>query len=54
MVHNHPSGDPLPSRADIEMTKEVKDACDKLEIVLYDHTVVSRSGNNSFKTLGLL
>ena len=54
MVHNHPSGDPSPSRADIEMTKEVKDACEKLEIVLHDHIIVSRSGNNSLKTLGLL
>jgi len=54
MVHNHPSGDPSPSRADIEMTKEVKDACEKLEIILHDHIIVSRSGNNSFKTMGLL
>jgi DNA repair protein RadC len=42
----------LPSRADIEMTKEVKDACDKLEIVLPDHIVVSRSGNNSLRPWG--
>jgi DNA repair protein RadC len=54
MVHNHPSGDPSPSRADIEMTKEVKLAGEKLGIVLHDHIIVSKSGNNSFKTLGLL
>ncbi len=54
MVHNHPSGDPSPSRADIEMTKEVKGAGEKLGIVVHDHVIVSRSGNSSFKDLGLL
>lgn len=54
MVHNHPSGDPSPSRADIEMTKEVKEAGEKLGIVVHDHVIVSKSGNNSFKTMGLL
>lgn len=54
MVHNHPSGDPAPSKADIAMTKEVRDAGDKLGIVLHDHVIVSKSGHNSFKALGLL
>ena len=54
MVHNHPSGDPTPSKADIEMTREVQDAGTKLGIALHDHIVVSKSGNTSFKTLGLL
>ncbi|MCP5366854.1 MAG: DNA repair protein RadC [Hyphomicrobiales bacterium] len=54
MVHNHPSGDPKPSRADVEMTREVMAAGDKLGIVLHDHVVVSKSGVNSFKTLGLI
>jgi DNA repair protein RadC len=54
MVHNHPSGDPSPSKADIEMTKEVKEAGEKLGVVVHDHVIVSKSGNNSFKTLGLL
>lgn len=54
MVHNHPSGDPSPSRADIEMTKEVCDAAGKLGIVLHDHLIISKSGHNSFKTMGLL
>lgn len=53
-MHNHPSGDPSPSKADIDMTKEVREAGDKLGIVLHDHVIVSKSGNNSFKTLGLL
>ena len=54
MVHNHPSGDPSPSHADIEMTKEVKGAGEKLGIDVHDHVIVSRSGNSSFKDLGLL
>lgn len=54
MVHNHPSGDPTPSKADIEMTREVKDAGSKLGIVLHDHLIVSREGHASFKEMGLL
>ena len=54
LVHNHPSGDSTPSKADIEMTKEVCDAGDKLGIVLHDHVVVSKGGHSSFKTMGLI
>lgn len=54
MVHNHPSGDPTPSKADIEMTKEVRDVCEKLGIALHDHIIVSKSGSTSFKDLGIL
>ena len=54
MVHNHPSGDPTPSKADIAMTKEVRDAAAKLGIVLHDHVIVARSGYASFKSMGLL
>jgi DNA repair protein RadC len=54
LVHNHPSGDPTPSKADIEMTKEVRDAGDKLGIVLHDHVIVSKGGHSSFKTMGLI
>jgi DNA repair protein RadC len=54
MVHNHPSGDPTPSRADIEMTKEVRDAGKKLGIALHDHVIIARGGHTSFKTLGLI
>lgn len=54
LVHNHPSGDPTPSQADIDMTRELREAGEKLGIQLHDHIVVSKSGNNSFKTLGLL
>jgi len=54
MVHNHPSGDPTPSQADIQMTHEVKEAGEKLGIVLHDHVIVAKNGYNSFKALGLL
>lgn len=54
MVHNHPSGDPTPSQGDIEMTREVQAAGERLGIVLHDHVVVGRDGAASFKTLGLL
>lgn len=54
MVHNHPSGDPTPSKADIEMTKEVADAGAKLAIVLHDHLIMTRAGHSSFKEMGLL
>jgi len=54
MVHNHPSGDPKPSRADIEMTRKVKDAAASVNITLHDHVIVSRGGHTSFKSQGLL
>ena len=54
MVHNHPSGDPTPSRADIEMTRHVREAGEKLGITLHDHIVVSHGGHRSFKEMGLL
>ena len=54
LVHNHPSGDPTPSRADIEMTRDVADAAKALKITVHDHVIVGRSGHASFKALGLL
>ncbi|MFQ5783860.1 MAG: DNA repair protein RadC [Alphaproteobacteria bacterium] len=54
MVHNHPSGDPTPSNADIEMTRAVAEAAHKLGIALHDHVVVGRGGYASFKSLGLI
>jgi DNA repair protein RadC len=54
LVHNHPSGDPTPSRADIEMTREVVDAARALRIAVHDHIVIGRNGTASFKALGLL
>jgi len=54
MVHNHPSGDPAPSKADIDMTKDVEDAGRKLGIVLHDHLIMTKAGHSSFKEMGLL
>ena len=54
MAHNHPSGDTTPSRGDIDMTRQVKEACEKIGIAVHDHVIVSRSGTTSFKSLGLL
>ncbi|MBN4016293.1 DNA repair protein RadC [Rhodospirillaceae bacterium AH-315-P19] len=54
MVHNHPSGDPTPSKADIAVTKDVQAACQKLGIELHDHIIVAKSGHQSFKSMGLL
>jgi DNA repair protein RadC len=53
LVHNHPSGDPTPSRADIEMTKQVVEAGKALRIAVHDHLVVGRDGVASLKALGL-
>jgi len=54
MVHNHPSGDATPSRADIEMTREVKEAAEKLGIALHDHIVIGHGEHASLKGLGLM
>lgn len=54
MVHNHPSGDPSPSRADIRMTLEVRQIGKSLGIALHDHVIVARAGHASFRALGLL
>ncbi len=54
LVHNHPSGDPTPSRADIEMTGEIKRAVTTLGVVLHDHVVVGNGTWLSFKAEGLL
>ena len=54
MVHNHPSNYPHPSKPDIEMTRQVRDALDRVGIVLHDHLIISRRGHTSFRQLGLL
>lgn len=54
LVHNHPSGDPTPSRADIEMTRDIAAAAKPLGIAVHDHLVIGRAGHASFKSLGLL
>jgi DNA repair protein RadC len=54
LVHNHPSGDPHPSRADIEMTRQIIAAAKPLGITVHDHIVVARDGHASFRGLGLM
>ena len=54
MVHNHPSGDPTPSKADIDMTAKVSAASRSLGVVLHDHIVIGRGQHASFKSMGLL
>lgn len=54
LVHNHPSGDPTPSRADIDMTRQIVEAARPLGIIVHDHLIVGRHGHKSFKTLRLL
>jgi len=54
LVHNHPSGDPTPSRADLEMTAEVKAACGLLGIALHDHVVIGNGRHVSLRREGLL
>ena len=54
LVHNHPSGDPTPSRADIDMTKMIIDAAKPLGVVVHDHIIVGRDRVASFKGLRLM
>lgn len=54
LVHNHPSGDPTPSRADIEMTKEIMEVSRTLGIAVHDHIIVGKDGHASLKGLKLI
>ena len=54
LVHNHPSGDPTPSRADIQMTKSVIDIARPLGIAVHDHIIVGKNGHASLKGLKLI
>jgi DNA repair protein RadC len=54
LVHNHPSGDPTPSAADIAMTREIAEIAKPLGIALHDHIIVGREGHASFKGMRLL
>lgn len=54
MVHNHPSNHPAPSKPDIEMTRQVREALEKVGVVLHDHLIISRRGHSSFRQMGLL
>jgi DNA repair protein RadC len=54
LVHNHPSGDPTPSKADVEMTRTLAGALSAVGVTVHDHVIVGRQGHASFKGLGLL
>ncbi len=54
LVHNHPSGDPAPSRADISLTREIIEAGKRLNISVHDHVIIAASGQSSMRALGLI
>jgi DNA repair protein RadC len=54
LVHNHPSGDPTPSRADIDVTKLIIDAAKPLGVTVHDHVIVGRNGHASLRALKLI
>ena len=54
LVHNHPSGDPTPSRADIQMTQQIQEIAKPLGISLHDHIIVGKEGHTSLKGLRLI
>ena len=53
MAHNHPSGDPTPSKSDIETTREVAKAAALLGVILHDHIIIGRGRHSSLRSLGL-
>ena len=53
LVHNHPSGDTTPSRADIDITREIDKALKAIGVAVHDHVIVGRKGHTSFKAKGL-
>jgi DNA repair protein RadC len=54
LLHNHPSGDPTPSQADIQMTQAIIDIAKPLGIAVHDHIIVGRDGHASLKGLKLM
>ena len=54
LVHNHPSGDPTPSQADIDMTQQIFAACSALGLTLHDHLIIGKSRELSFRSEGYL
>ncbi|WP_461357530.1 JAB domain-containing protein [Bradyrhizobium sp. USDA 4454] len=54
LLHNHPSGDPTPSQADIQMTKAIVDIAKPLGIAVHDHIIVGKNGHTSFKGMRLI
>jgi DNA repair protein RadC len=54
LVHNHPTGDPTPSKADIAVTQDIKKAAEPLGVVLHDHLIIAHNHHVSFRNLGLI
>ncbi|PZU50257.1 MAG: hypothetical protein DI568_03810 [Sphingomonas sp.] len=54
LVHNHPSGDPTPSRDDIQLTRAIADAAKPLGIAVHDHLIIARTGHRSLRADGLI
>ena len=54
MVHNHPSGNPEPSRADIAITQRIAEAGRLLGVTVHDHVIVGRNGHTSLRSKGLI
>ncbi len=54
LVHNHPSGDPTPSMADVDMTKKIISAGEKLNVLIHDHIIIGRNGHSSLRALQLI
>jgi DNA repair protein RadC len=54
LVHNHPSGDPQPSRADIQLTRDIIEAGRRLKIAVHDHVIIGTEGHASLRALGLM
>ncbi len=54
LVHNHPSGDPAPSRADIELTRNIVEAGKRLGIGVHDHIIIGTEGHSSLRSMGLM
>lgn len=54
LLHNHPSGDPTPSKADIDITKKIVEAAATVNVTVHDHVIITQTGYYSFKSFGLM
>lgn len=54
LLHNHPSGDPTPSKADIEVTQQIIDAARTINVTVHDHVIITETGHYSFKSFGII
>ncbi len=54
LVHNHPSGDPTPSKADIQVTRDIVKVAASLGVTVHDHVIIGRGRHTSLRDMGLL